>query len=82
MVICFDWQRPMQSLSLFTIARGNEYGKSSSELNQQQYGLEPLLCDLRRLVTEARARALKTVDVIQVQTYCQVGRHRAEFEQS
>lgn len=53
--------------------------KSLSELNQQQYGLEPLLSDSRRLVTEARDRALRAVDVIQVQTYWQVGRHLVEF---
>jgi predicted nuclease of restriction endonuclease-like (RecB) superfamily len=39
------------------------------------------LSDLRRLVAEARHRALRAVDVIQVQTYWQVGCHLVEFEQ-
>lgn len=55
--------------------------KSLSQLNQQEDELEPLLSDLRRLVVEARHRALRAVDVIQVQTYWQVGRHLVEFEQ-
>ena len=55
--------------------------KSLSQLNQQEDELEPLLSDLRRLVAEARHRALRAVDVIQVQTYWQVGRHLVEFEQ-
>jgi len=46
--------------------------KSLSQLNQQEDELEPLLSDLRRLVAEARHRALRAVDVIQVQTYWQV----------
>ena len=33
------------------------------------------------MVTEARDRALRAVDVVQVQTYWQVGRHLVEFEQ-
>jgi len=55
--------------------------KSLSQLNQQEDDLEPLLSDLRRLVAEARHRALRAVDVIQVQTYWQVGCHLVEFEQ-
>ena len=55
--------------------------KSLSYLNQSQDELEPLLTDLRRLVIEARDRALRAVDVVQVQTYWQVGRHLVEFEQ-
>jgi hypothetical protein len=56
--------------------------KSLSQLNQQEDELEPLLSDLRRLVAEARHRALRAVDVIQVQTYWQVGRHLVAFEQN
>ena len=55
--------------------------KSLSYLNKSQDELEPLLTDLRRLVIEARDRALRAVDVVQVQTYWQLGRHLVEFEQ-
>lgn len=43
--------------------------------------LAPLLGDLRQLISEARNRALRAVDVVQVQTCWQVGRHIVEFEQ-
>lgn len=43
--------------------------------------LVPLIGTLRQLIGEARQRALRTVDVIQVQTCWQVGRHIVEFEQ-
>lgn len=52
-----------------------------SHLSKSRDELESLLTDLRRLVTEARDRALRAVDVVQVQTYWQVGRHLVEFEQ-
>lgn len=41
----------------------------------------PLLGTLRQLITEARNSALRSVDVIQVRTCWQVGRHIVEFEQ-
>jgi len=44
-------------------------------------GLAPLLGTLRQLISDARSRALRAVDVIQVQTCWQVGRHIVEFEQ-
>ena len=44
--------------------------------------LTPLLSELRQLISEARSRALRAVDVIQVQTCWQVGRHIVEFEQN
>ena len=43
--------------------------------------LSPLLGTLRQLISDARSRALRAVDVIQVQTCWQVGRHIVEFEQ-
>lgn len=43
--------------------------------------LVPLLGMLRQLISEARSHALRSVDVIQVQTCWQVGRHIVEFEQ-
>lgn len=44
--------------------------------------LTPLLSELRQLISEARSRALRAVDVIQVQTCWQVGHHIVEFEQN
>ena len=41
----------------------------------------PLIGQLRQLITEARAQALRAVDVIQVKTCWEVGRHIVEFEQ-
>ncbi len=43
--------------------------------------LLPLLGQLRNLIRDARQRALRSVDTIQVQTCWQVGRHIVEFEQ-
>ena len=43
--------------------------------------LAPLLGTLRQLISDARSRALRAVDVIQVQTCWQVGHHIVEFEQ-
>jgi predicted nuclease of restriction endonuclease-like (RecB) superfamily len=44
--------------------------------------LKPLLGALRSLIAEARQRALRSVDVVQVQTCWQIGRHIVEFEQA
>lgn len=43
--------------------------------------LGPLVGSLRQLIQQARSRALRAVDMIQVQTCWQVGRHIVEFEQ-
>jgi predicted nuclease of restriction endonuclease-like (RecB) superfamily len=40
-----------------------------------------LLEVLRELISQARQQVLRSVDVVQVQTYWQVGRHIVEFEQ-
>jgi DUF1016 N-terminal domain len=40
-----------------------------------------LLASLRDLITQARQQVLRHVDVVQVQTYWQIGRHIVEFEQ-
>lgn len=44
-------------------------------------GLPALLADLRELIRNARQRALRAVDTIQVQTCWELGRHVCEFEQ-
>jgi predicted nuclease of restriction endonuclease-like (RecB) superfamily len=43
--------------------------------------LPPLLNALRGLIVQARQQVLRHVDVVQVQTYWQIGRHIVEFEQ-
>ena len=40
-----------------------------------------LLASLRSLITQSRQQVLRHVDVVQVQTYWQIGRHIVEFEQ-
>lgn len=40
-----------------------------------------LLDALRELIIQARQRAVRSIDIIQVQTYWQIGRHVIEFEQ-
>jgi predicted nuclease of restriction endonuclease-like (RecB) superfamily len=44
-------------------------------------GLPALLADLRELIRNARQRALRAVDTVQVQTCWELGRHIVEFEQ-
>lgn len=41
-----------------------------------------LVSQLRELVTQARAQALRAVDVIQLRTCWEMGRHIVEFEQA
>ncbi|THG82984.1 DUF1016 domain-containing protein [Pseudomonas sp. A-1] len=43
--------------------------------------LQPLLGSLGELIRQARQRALRAVDTIQVQTCWEIGRHIVEFEQ-
>lgn len=49
--------------------------------DESDAALTPLLGALRGLIADARSRALRAVDVIQVHTCWQVGRHIVEFEQ-
>lgn len=48
---------------------------------QTQTALRPLLAELAELIRQARQQAVRAVDVIQVQTCWEVGRHIVEFEQ-
>lgn len=43
--------------------------------------LQPLLSTLGQLIVQARQQALRAVDVVQVQTCWDIGRHIVEFEQ-
>ncbi len=47
--------------------------------NQKEFTI--LIGQLRQLVRSSRDQALKTVDVIQVRTYWEIGHHIVEFEQ-
>jgi len=49
--------------------------------SSDQDGLRPLLHNLRGLIQQARQQVLRSVDVIQVQTCWEIGRHIVEFEQ-
>lgn len=42
---------------------------------------QPLLSALRELIQQGRQRALRAVDMVQVQTCWEIGRHIVEFEQ-
>jgi hypothetical protein len=50
-------------------------------ISSAEHGLPVLLAKLGDLIRQARQRALRTVDVIQVQTCWELGRHIVEFEQ-
>jgi predicted nuclease of restriction endonuclease-like (RecB) superfamily len=55
-----------------------------TEPNPQTPGdvtLPPLLNALRSLIVQARQQVLRHVDVVQVQTYWEIGKHILEFEQ-
>jgi hypothetical protein len=43
--------------------------------------LQPLLSTLGQLIAQARQQAVRAVDVVQVQTCWDIGRHIVEFEQ-
>jgi hypothetical protein len=44
-------------------------------------GIPALLAELGALIRQARQRALRAVDIVQVQTCWELGRHIVEFEQ-
>lgn len=53
----------------------------SQEGNDLTVNIDVLLGQLRGLIAEARTQAMRTVDVIQVRTCWEIGRHIVEFEQ-
>jgi hypothetical protein len=55
--------------------------KKTGEVNIAAEGIKPLLGALRQLIADSRQQLLRAVDVVQVQTFWQVGRHIVEFEQ-
>jgi hypothetical protein len=46
-----------------------------------EQGLPTLLVELGKLIRQARQRALREVDTIQVQTCWEIGHHIVQFEQ-
>lgn len=52
-----------------------------TSMSTPQAGLPILLAELGELIRQARQRALRAVDTIQVQTCWEMGRHIVEFEQ-
>ena len=52
-----------------------------TSINDQNRQLAPLLGSLGELIRQARQKALRVVDTLQVQTCWQIGRHIVEFEQ-
>ena len=53
-----------------------------SPIDAERQDLPVLLGELRELIRQARLRALRAVDTIQVQTCWELGRHIVEFEQA
>ncbi|RSZ56332.1 DUF1016 domain-containing protein [Massilia atriviolacea] len=53
----------------------------SNLISGSEPGMQALLAELGELIRQARQRALRAVDVIQVQTCWELGRHIVEFEQ-
>jgi len=55
--------------------------KATGEIAVEGKGMAGLLGELRDLIQEARRQALRAVDVVQVRTCWEVGRHIVEYEQ-
>jgi predicted nuclease of restriction endonuclease-like (RecB) superfamily len=64
-------------------ATAKNWEHTGAIMSDQPEAAEPtaLLEALRDLITQARQQVLRSVDVVQVQTYWQIGRHIVEFEQ-
>ena len=62
-------------------AKASDVPAAAGRGESGQSDLDGLLGQLRRLIADARSRALRAVDVIQVHTCWQLGRHIVEFEQ-
>jgi len=54
--------------------------KITEELSEQAT-MEDLIGQLRTLIHHARQQALRAVDIVQVRTYWEIGRHIVEYEQ-
>lgn len=56
--------------------------KTSNVATHAEVGISNLLGQLRDLIAQARQQALRAVDMVQVRTSWQLGRHIVEFEQN
>jgi DUF1016 N-terminal domain len=56
--------------------------KAVKQASPDDENLRPLLRSLRGLIQQARQQVLRAVDVVQVQTCWEIGRHIVEFEQN
>jgi len=56
--------------------------KAVKQASKDDENLRPLLLSLRGLIQQARQQVLRAVDVVQVQTCWEIGRHIVEFEQN
>jgi predicted nuclease of restriction endonuclease-like (RecB) superfamily len=61
---------------------GEAMSKAVKQTSQDDENLRPLLRNLRGLIQQARQQVLRAVDVVQVQTCWEIGRHIVEFEQN
>ena len=61
--------------------RDSEMTKDLRKAVEADEGASQLLHSLRDLIQNARQRALRAVDAVQVQTCWEIGRHIVEFEQ-
>src|SRR5260370_10094698 len=64
-----------------TIRRDGAMTKELRQAVEADEGASQLLHNLRDLVKNARQRALRAVDAVQVQTCWEIGRHIVQFEQ-
>ncbi len=55
--------------------------KPKHSISKAGHGFDRLLSQLRGLIQESRRQLLRAVDVMQVRTCWEVGRHIVEFEQ-
>jgi hypothetical protein len=60
---------------------GEAMRKAVKQTSQADENLRPLLRNPRGLIQQARQQVLRAVDVVQVQTGWEIGRHIVEFEQ-
>ena len=61
---------------------GEAMSKAVEQTSQDDEHLRPLLRSLRGLIQQARQQVLRAVDVVQLQTSWEIGRHIVEFEQN
>jgi hypothetical protein len=61
--------------------RKEKHSQSTSSLPIESAGFNALLDRLRGIIRQARRQALRAVDIVQVRTGWEMGRHIIEFQQ-